>query len=102
MAVVAQVVWPGLTAEQYDQLSDVVGWEREVPPGLILHVASFSPAEGAHLMSVWESEETARRFSEDRLLPGAQQVGIAGAPEGRFPEGGRFQPVHALFTPAGL
>ncbi len=100
MAVVAQGVWPGITAEHYDQLSDVVGWEREVPPGLILHLASFSP-EGAHLMSVWESEETARRFFEERLMPGAQQVGISRAPEGRFP-GGRFQPVHALFTPAGL
>ena len=95
MAVAIQGVWPGFTAEQYDQLRDVVGWEREVPPGLILHVASFSP-ERAHIFDVWESEEAAQRFFEDRLMPGAQQVGIPGAPEGQF------YPVHALFTPAGL
>jgi hypothetical protein len=92
MAVAAHVVWPGFTAEQYDQLRDVVGWEREVPPGATLHIASFSP-EGAHIVDVWESEEAVQRFIEDRVMPGAEQVGIPGQPEVRF------YPVHALFTP---
>ena len=95
MAVAIQGMWPGLTAEQYDQLRDVVGWEREAPPGLILHLASFSP-EGAHIVDVWQSEEAAQRFFEDRLMPGARQVGIAGEPEGRF------YLAHALFTPGVL
>ena len=92
MAVAAHAVWPGVTEEQYDQLRDVVGWEREVPPGVILHIASFSP-EGAHIVDVWESEEAVQRFIEERVMPGAEQVGIAGQPEVRF------YPVHALFTP---
>jgi hypothetical protein len=92
MAVAVQAVWPGVTAEQYDQLRDVVGWEREVPPGAILHVASFSP-EGARIFDVWESEGAVQRFIEERVMPGAQQVGIPGAPEVQF------HPVHALFTP---
>jgi hypothetical protein len=92
MAVAVHVVWPGFTAEQYDQLRDVVGWEREVPQDCILHLASFSP-EGAHIIDVWESEEAVQRFIEERVMPGAQQVGIPGAPEVQF------HPVHALFTP---
>jgi hypothetical protein len=92
MAVAAHVMWTGLTAEQYDQLRDVVGWEQEAPQGCILHLASFSP-EGAHIVDVWESEEAARRFFEDRLMPGALQFETPGEPEGRF------FPVHALFTP---
>jgi len=92
MAVVAHAVWPGFTAEQYEQLRDVVGWEREVPPGSIHHAASFGP-EGANLFDVWESEEALQRFIEERVMPGAERVGIPGQPEVRF------YPVHALFTP---
>ena len=37
MAVVMRMEWPEVTAEQYDEACEVVGWERDVPHGAIFH-----------------------------------------------------------------
>ena len=92
MAIAMHMHWPGVDADQYDRLKDHVGWEREAPQGGILHVTSFSP-QGAHIVDVWESQEAFQRFSEDRPMPGVQELGIQGEPDVQF------YPVHDLFTP---
>ena len=92
MAVAMHMHWPGVDADQYDRLKDLVGWEREAPEGGILHVTSFSP-QGAHIFDVWESQEAFQRFTEDRLMPGVRELGIQGEPDVQF------YPVHDLFTP---
>jgi hypothetical protein len=84
--------WPSATSEQYDRLREVVGWESEVPEGLILHAATFD-SEGTHVFDVWESEEGFQRFIDERLMPGVQEVGIEGQPQVHT------RRVHALFTP---
>ena len=38
MAVVAHVVLPGVTKEQYDQVREAVGWLGEPPVGGISHL----------------------------------------------------------------
>jgi hypothetical protein len=45
MAVVAHVVLPGVTKEQYDQVRAEVGWLEDVPAGGISHV-TFDPSQG--------------------------------------------------------
>jgi hypothetical protein len=89
--------WSGVTSEQYDRLREVVDWERDVPEGAILHVATFD-SEGLHVFDVWESKEDSKedffqRFRDKRLMPGAQEAGIKGQPQVHT------RPVHALFTP---
>jgi len=41
MAVVMRMEWPEVTAEQYDEAREVVGWERDAPQGAIFHTAFF-------------------------------------------------------------
>jgi hypothetical protein len=92
MAIGMWVDWPDATSEQYDRLREVVGWEREVPEGLILHIATFD-SEGTHVFDAWETEEGFQRIIDKRLMPGVQEVGIEAQPKVQT------RPDHALFTP---
>jgi hypothetical protein len=85
--------WEGVTPVQYDRLRDLVNWENDIPEGAMFHVASFSE-KGLHVADVWQSAESFQRFTEGRLMPGVQQLGLAGAPRVEL------FPVHRLFTPA--
>lgn len=78
--IVMEMVWDGVTPEQYDEARDVVGWEAEAPTGGILHVASFE-GDQLRVTDVWESAEDFQRFVDDRLTPGVQKVGITGEPQ---------------------
>jgi hypothetical protein len=92
VAVAVYIEWPGITAEKYDDLRDLVEWEREVAQGSIIHIASIG-SEDVSVVDVWESEEAFGRFVEERLMPGAQQLGLPGQPTAQS------YPVHALFMP---
>lgn len=93
MAIVMEMEWPGITQEQYEATRKLVNWEGDVPPGGILHVASFDD-RGLHVTDVWESAEDFQRFVAGRLTPGTKQLGLPGEPNIQV------RPVHALFTPA--
>jgi hypothetical protein len=80
MATVIMQRWDGFTPEQYDALRDVVGWDRDVPEGMRFHVASFGDGI-LRMTDVWDSEEQFGVFVETRIVPGLQQLGIAGQPE---------------------
>ena len=43
LAVIAHIVIPGLTLEQYDQLRDIAGWLDEPSAGEIAHLAWSEP-----------------------------------------------------------
>ena len=92
MAVMMVMAWPGATPEQYDQLRQLVNWEGAVPAGGLFHVAAFD-AQGARIVDVWESADAFQTFTEQRLLPAVQQLGLPGEPRVEV------FPVHALFTP---
>ncbi len=92
MSVAVFSEWPGVTAEQYDLLRKLVGWEREVAQGSIVHIAC-SGSDGFRVVDVWESEEAFGRFVEERLMPGAQHLGMAGQPVVQYYR------THALFAP---
>jgi len=91
MAVAMMVDNPKGTQEVYDQVRERLGLER--PAGGIFHVAGPSPNGGFRVIEVWESEEAARRFIQERLVPTFQAIGVPGPlPE---PE---FRPVHNYMT----
>jgi hypothetical protein len=92
VSVAVFIEWPGVTAEQYDLLREQVGWEREVAQGSIVHIAC-SGSESFRVVDVWESEEAFERFVEERLMPGAQQLGLTGQPTVQFYR------THVLFAP---
>jgi hypothetical protein len=93
MAVRMLMQWPGVTREQYEDVRGLVRWDTDTPTGAKLHVGGFDEA-GAHITDIWESEEDFNRFVNDRLMPGVQQVGIAGQPNVRF------VPLGAVYVPA--
>ena len=83
---------PEGTQEQYDAARDRLGVTAEnMPEGAVLHVAGPSPTGGWRVVEVWESEDQARKFDEETLLPLLQSVGV------ERPEPQTW-PVHNLVT----
>ena len=90
--IVMNMQWPGVTRAQYDQTLAQVKWETEAPVGAKFHVASFDD-KGLRVTDVWDSADDFNRFVEQRLMPGVQQVGIAGEPQVEILE------VHRIIAP---
>lgn len=93
MPVVMNMVWKGITPEQYEAARSLVNWEGDVPPGGMYHVSSFGE-EGLFVTDVWETADDFQRFAEGRLLPGVKQLGLPGEPQVEI------RPAHRIFTPA--
>jgi hypothetical protein len=91
MAVAMMVDNPQGTQEVYDKVRKQLGLEG-APAGGILHVAGPSPNGGWRVIEVWESEEDAQRFFEERLQPAFEAVGLPGPPQREF------WPVHNYMT----
>jgi hypothetical protein len=56
-----------IDADFYQRIVDGLG--PEAPAGLIVHLAVERPEGGLHYIDVWESEDAAERFTEERLHP---------------------------------
>jgi hypothetical protein len=82
MAVAMMVDNPEGTQEVYDRVLDRLGLEK--PAGGMFHAAGPSPNSGWRVMEVWESEEDAKRFVKERLLPAFEAVGAAPPPPPQF------------------
>jgi hypothetical protein len=82
MAVAMMVDNPEGTQEVYDRVRDRLGLEK--PAGGMFHAAGPSPNSGWRVMEVWESEEDAKRFVKERLLPAFEAVGAAPPPPPQF------------------
>jgi hypothetical protein len=91
VAIAMMVDNPRGTQEVYEQVRAHLGLEDK-PAGGVLHVAGPSPNGGWRVIEVWESQEDANRFFEERLKPAFEAVGVEGRPE---PE---FWPVHNYMT----
>ncbi len=70
----------------YERVREQLGLEK--PAGGIFHAAGPSPNGGWRVIEVWESEEEAKRFAAERLLPAFE---AADAPPPPPPE---LWPVH--------
>ena len=94
MAVVMNMHWDGVTPDQYNQARERVNWEGDTPDGALLHVPWFTDS-GLQVLDVWESPEQFQRFSDERLGPVVQEIGIEGEPRVEF------NPLHEdhIFAP---
>jgi hypothetical protein len=94
MAVVMRMDWPQVSPEQYENVREIVGWERDTPKGAIFHVSFFDDS-GFKVVDVWESAEDFQSFVDNRLMPGIEQAGgVEGEPNVTI------TPVQAYFKPA--
>jgi hypothetical protein len=82
MAIAMMVDNPEGSQEGYDAVREKLGLEK--PAGGIFHVAGPSPDGGWRVIEVWESEEDAKRFVKERLLPAFEAVGTAPPPPPQF------------------
>lgn len=83
MAVCIVMEFPGMNADQYEALMNVLelrGINPAWPQGVISHVVGFT-SEGAYVVDVWQSQQVFNDFVEKRLRPALQVVG--GLPEPR-------------------
>jgi hypothetical protein len=78
MAIAMMVDNPEGSQVIYDSVREQLGLEK--PAGGIFHVAGPSPNGGWRVIEVWESEDDAKRFVAERLLPAFGAVGAAAAP----------------------
>jgi hypothetical protein len=87
MAVALMVDNPAGSQEVYEQIRAQLGLEK--PAGGIFHIAGPSPNGGWRVIEVWESEEEANRFFQERFFPALEALGIPGPPPRR-----ELWPVH--------
>jgi len=71
---------PGGSQAQYDAVHDEVTPNNQMPPGLVYHAAG--PTEtGFCVIEVWESQEAAQQFFEQKLGQALQKAGFPGQPK---------------------
>jgi hypothetical protein len=76
VAVALMLDNPEGSQETYEQIRAELGLEK--PAGGIFHIAGPSPNGGWRVIEVWESEEEADRFFQERFFPALQTLGISG------------------------
>lgn len=69
----------GVTLDMYRAVQEKVGTEADPPAGLIIHTAGEVDG-GLQIIDVWESEEAAQRFGNERLMPAIRAVAGDQAP----------------------
>ncbi len=90
MAVAMVVDNPEGSQEIYERVRERLGLEK--PAGGILHVAGPSPGGGWRVIEVWESEDDARRFVTEHLMPAFEAVGAPAPPPPQL------SPVHSYMA----
>jgi hypothetical protein len=71
----------GVTLEMYRAVNQEAGLEGDPPAGLIIHTAGEVDG-GLQIIDVWESEEAAERFGNERLIPAIRAIAGDRAPAG--------------------
>jgi hypothetical protein len=87
MAVAVLVDNPEGSQEAYEKVRAQLGLDG--PAGGIFHLAGPSPNGGWRVLEVWESEEDAKRFRDERLMPAFDAAGVP-----RPPAPPEFWPIH--------
>jgi hypothetical protein len=74
MTVAVVVDNPEGSQEIYEKVRAQLGLDG--PAGGIFHLAGPTPNGGWRVLEVWESEEDAKRFREERLMPAFDAAGV--------------------------
>jgi hypothetical protein len=83
MAIIRIIRPPMLTADVYEAVNARAEVNENPPEGLLIHTAGEVDGEW-QIVDVWQSEEHARRFDEERLAPAIAAV-VGSAPPGPPP-----------------
>ena len=62
--------------EMYEEVQEKVGTDTNPPAGLIVHTIGEVNG-GLQIVDVWESEQAAQKFGEERLRPAVMEVAAA-------------------------
>jgi hypothetical protein len=95
MAIIRITRPPMLTAEVYDAVNVKAGVEGNPPEGLLMHSAGEVDGQ-FQIIDVWESEEHAQRFGDERLGPAIGEV-MGAMPPGPPPT--TIYELHRLIMP---
>ncbi len=77
MAIASLSETPGGTREQYDQVIREVGLSgSQLAPGQLVHFAGPT-ANGWQVVNVWESQEAADSWMNEKVAPARQKAGLA-------------------------
>jgi hypothetical protein len=82
MAVAMVVDNPQGSQEIYERIRDIIGLEH--PAGGVCHLAGPRPDGGWRVIEVFESEQDAKRFVKERVLPAIEAVGAPPPPPPQF------------------
>jgi hypothetical protein len=90
MAVMMRLEIPGGTTAQYDRVNEILAANGEdtAPDGLVQHVCGAT-GDGIVVIDIWDSEESLKSFTGERLLAALREAGV---PDAR-PE---ISQVHAM------
>jgi hypothetical protein len=77
MAVAVQMLFPGGTLEQYDQVIRKMGFRAGGPggPGGLFHWVTKTD-KGVLITDVWENREAFEKFSREQIRPISAEVGV--------------------------
>jgi hypothetical protein len=92
MAVIVEVVLPGLTKEQYDTIRREVGWLDSAPVGGLSHVTWWEGPD-CHNLDSWQDEAAFGAFGQERLGPALEKLGI------QVEVNPTFHEAHEVFLP---
>ena len=95
MAVIADLVLPGVSRDDYDRVRAAVDWLNQPPAGGISHVTWWE-GEDCHNIDSWEDEAAMGAFIEQRLAPVMAELGIQVEPQVTF------HPAHEIFAPQAV
>jgi hypothetical protein len=95
MAVIAHVVLPGLSEDDYDRVREATGWLDEAPAGGISHMTWWEGGD-CHNMDSWESEEAFTAFGQQRLGPAMAKLGVQNEMKVTF------HPAHEVYLPRAV
>ena len=82
MAVAMVVDNPNGSQEIYERTRELIGLER--PGGGICHLAGPRPEGGWRVIEVFDSEQDAQRFIQERVAPAMEAVGAPAPPPPQF------------------
>jgi quinol monooxygenase YgiN len=87
---IALLFGPGITESQYDQVHEEVTPDNKAPAGMLFHVGAQGET-GFYVVEVWESQEAAGKFFQDKLGQALQRANINLQPQ--------FLQVHNVMKP---
>jgi quinol monooxygenase YgiN len=81
MAICIVFEGPKVTKEQYQQVLNEVSPGNQMPQGMLYHVAGTPETGGFRVVEVWDSQEDADRFFQEKLGAALQRASINVQPQ---------------------